>query len=254
MTGRYDFFAVAAVAVICIAVISASVHATLFPGIGSRLARGERFLAQKDGPSAAAEFYAVLDSSFRAESGLSRSAVYSAALGYADAKTLTGETEEAVAVLRAFELFGAEAAARLETLTAPQRSVSPVPETVNASVVWKNALFEKILRSALSLPEGDIPALALDGIYDLCIFGSRYTGINMLSRGNTNDFISLLKKYESERELYEGYPLTDLSDLKSFKNLSYVLLYDCGKNADLDTDLPVKIVVTERLTDAGETP
>lgn len=252
MTGRKFYLTVAAVLAVTAAVIFSVVLAAFNPNIGTRLARGERFLARGDGKAAAAEFSAVLecfDVSNPAEMKNNTekyAPAYSAALGYADAKVLTGEAGEAELFLRAFASYGAEAAARLEALAAETQSVPEITGPENDVIVWKNAALETIIREALSLPFGNVYSIDLDGIYDICIFGSRYTGINMLSRGDTSGFTSLLDLYESERALYEGCKLTDLTDFENFKDLAYVLMYDCGADAVLPENLPIKFAVIGR--------
>lgn len=250
MTGRKLTLTAAAVLAVTAAVIFSAVRAYFNPDIGSRLVRGERFLANGDGRAAAAEFYAVLerfDFSNPTEINDEKYApAYYAALGYADAKAMTGENGEAEVFLRAFASYSAEAAARLEAFETEIQHVPETTEPENDVIVWKNTLLETIIREALSLPGGDVYSRDLDAVYDLCIFGSRYTGINMLSRGGTSEFASLLDQYESERAHYEGYKLTDLTDLKHFKNLTYVFLYDCGADAALHAGLPVKIAVAGR--------
>lgn len=214
--------------------------------------RGERFLARGDGKAAAAEFSAVLERfDFNNPAEMKNdpekyAPAYYAALGYADAKVLTGETGEAGVFLRTFASYSAEAAVRLEAPAAETQSAPAITEPENYVIVWQNAELETIIREALSLHDGDVYSSDLDAVYDICIFGSRYSGINMLSRGDTSGFTSLLDLYEPERVLYEGYKLTDLSDLKHFKDLKYVLLYDCGAGAALPEDLSVKFAVIGR--------
>lgn len=250
MTGRKFYLTVTAVLAITAAVIFSVVLAAFNPNIGSRLVCGERFLARGDGKAAAAEFSAVLerfDFSNPAEINPEKYApAYSAALGYADAKVLTGEPGEAEVFLRVFATYSAEAAARLDSFAEETQSVTEITEPENDVIVWQNAELETIIREALSLLDGDVYSRDLDDINDICIFGSRYTGINMLSRGNISDFTSLLNLYESERALYEGYKLTGLSDFEHFKHLAYVLLYDCCSGAVLPKDLPIKIAVIGR--------
>lgn len=250
MTGRKNYLTVTAVLAVTAAVIFSVVWAAFNPNIGSRLVRGERLLAQGDGAAAAAEFSAVLERFDFSNPEEIRNdpekyaPAYFAVLGYADAKALTGENEEAEVFLRLFASYSAEAASRLEALAAETQSVPEITEPENDVIVWQNKVLEKIIREALSLPDGDMYSSDLDALYDLCIFGSRYTGINMLSRGDISEFTSLLDLYESERDLYEGYKLNDLSDLKHFKDLAYVFLYDCG--AVLPEGLSVKIDFTGR--------
>ncbi|MHB1151088.1 MAG: hypothetical protein ACYCWE_02375 [Eubacteriales bacterium] len=250
MTGRKFYLTITAVLAVTAAVIFSVVLAAFNPNIGSRLVRGRRFLAHGDGAAAAAEFSAVLerfDFGDPAEIGNDPekyTPAYYAALGYADAKALTGEPGEAEVFLRLFSSYSAEAASRLEALAAETQSAPEITEPENDIIVWQNKVLENIIREALSLPDGDIYSSDLHTVYDICILGSRYTAINMLSRGAISEFTSLLDLYESERGLYEGYQLTDLSDLNHFKDLTYVLLYDCS--AVLPEDLSVKIAVTGR--------
>lgn len=250
MTVREIRLTAAAIALIAAASVFSTVYSIFDPGIGSSLARGERYLAAGDGHAAAAGFLAVLekyDLSDADEIGRfpeKYAPAYAAALGYADAKALTGEGG-AEAYLRPFASFGAEAALRLEadgpgiSVTAPEQAV-----TGDQPVKWKSAVLEKIIREALSLPEGPVQTGSLDAIYDLCVFGSRYTGVNMLTRGEFDSFNEVLLRYESERDTYEGYEMNDLSDLKYFKNLRYVFLYDCG--AVSQTDRKLKIAAAGR--------
>ncbi len=250
MTGRKFYLTITAILAVTAAVILSVVLAVFNPDIGSRLVRGGRFLAHGNGRDAAAEFSAVLERfDFGNPAEIKNdpekyAPAYYAALGYADAKTLTGEDGEAEVFLRLFASYSSEVAARLESLAAETPSEPEITEPENDIIVWQNKVLEKIIREALSLPDGDIYSSDLDALYDLCIFGSRYTGINILSRGDTSDFTSLLNLYESERDLYEGYKLTDLTDLKHFKDLAYVLLYDCS--AVLPEGQSVKIAVTGR--------
>ncbi len=250
MTVREIRLTAAAVALIAAASVFSAVYSILHPDIGSSLARGEGYLAAGNGPAAAAGFLAVLEKYDLSDTGdIGRfpekyAPAYAAALGYADAKALTGESGAEV-YLRPFALSGAEAALRLET-DGPELSVTAPEQTVpgNQTVVWKSAVLEKIIREALSLPEGPVQAGSLDGIYDLCVFGSRYTGVNMLTRGESDTFNDVLLRYETERDAYEGYAMTDLSDLEYFKNLRYVFLYDCG--AAPQTDRRLKIAAAGR--------
>jgi hypothetical protein len=197
------------VIVLCVAISAAAAY--IFPHAGTRLARGEAYLAKGDTAAALAEFEHVL------QSGAEKEATEAVALALIQAGSgMEGEI--------------------LAPDTGPQ--IQPPEDYV---IQWQDPALESLIRAALDREHGDILASELGGIYDICVLGSRYTGINMLSRGSPDDFSALLAEYESERAGYEGISLSGLSDLRHFGELALVLLYDCGSPAGAPESVAVII-------------
>ena len=212
------------VSAIALCVIVSASAAFIHPHAGTRLARGEAYLAKGDTALALDEFGEALLSDAGTE------ALQAAARGYARALTRAGRGEEGESFLRS----------RLGCIN-EEPTHQPQTQAPDYVIEWNDPALETVIRAALDRRQGDIHASELDGIYDICILGSRYTGVNMLSRGRLDDFSSLLTAYRAERAAYEGIALASLSVLEHFGDLTLALLYDCGRPADAPASVEVII-------------
>lgn len=217
---------------------------TTFPSCGSRLACGERLLADGDASAAAEQFAQALDDSITASpSQLDDAVEIAAALGYGEALTALGRKDEAAELYRAYSAVSDEAEYRLSLLE-PKESPQSKPESGVGLYIFSNSTLANLLCDALEINTGDFSTAYRDGIYDIFILGNMYVSINLVSRGDSSSLAEALKRYEGDRAVYDTVlELGDLSELAKFANLRYIYLSDCVIDAGSLPDGVEKIVV-----------